>query len=73
MHEIVVEVLDGQWQDEERTDYTKTTRFGLTDLSCRPAALTLRTAPRFFYKTIHSSRRRAGALRHDGSGACAYD
>jgi hypothetical protein len=49
LHEIVVEVLDGQWQDEESTDYTKTTRFGLTDLSCRPAALTLRTAPRFFY------------------------
>ena len=49
LHEILVEVLDVQWQDEERTEYTKTTRFGLTDLSCRPAALTLRTAPRFFY------------------------
>ena len=49
LHEIVVEVLDGQWQDEERTEYTKTARFGLTELSCRPAALTLRTAPRFFY------------------------
>ena len=49
VHEVVVEVLDGQWQDEERTDYTKTTRFGLTDLSCRPAVLTLQTAPRFSY------------------------
>jgi hypothetical protein len=49
LHEILGEVLDVQWQDEERTEYTKTTRFGLTDLSCRPAALTLRTAPRYFY------------------------
>lgn len=52
LHEIVVDVLDGQWQDEERTDYTKTTRFGLTDLSCRPAVLTLRTAPRFFFTLL---------------------
>jgi hypothetical protein len=52
LREIVVEVLDSQRQDEERTDFKKTTRFGLTDLSCRPAALTLRTAPRFFYTLL---------------------
>jgi hypothetical protein len=49
LHEIVVEVLDSQWQDEEGADFKKTIRFGLTDVSCRPATLTLRTAPRYFY------------------------
>jgi hypothetical protein len=52
LHEISVDVLDSQWQDEERADFQKTTRFGLTDLSCRPATLTLRTAPRFFYTLL---------------------
>jgi len=52
LHEIVVEVLDSQWQDEERADFTKTTRFGLRNVSCRPATLTLRTAPRFFYTLL---------------------
>jgi hypothetical protein len=52
LHEIVAEVLDSQWQDAERADFKKTTRFGLTDLSCRPATLTLRTAPRFFYTML---------------------
>jgi hypothetical protein len=52
LREVVVEVLDSQGQDEERADFKKTTRFGLTDLSCRPAALTLRTAPRFFYTLL---------------------
>jgi hypothetical protein len=48
-HEIVAEVLDNQWQDAERDNFKKTTRFGLADLDCRPAKLTLRTAPRFYY------------------------
>ena len=52
LHEIVVDVLDSQWQDDERADFKKTTRFGLTDLSCRPATLTLRTAPHFFYTML---------------------
>ena len=52
LHEIVVDVLDSQWQDEERDDFKKTTRFGLADLSCRPATLTLRTAPRYFYTLL---------------------
>jgi hypothetical protein len=48
-HEIAVYVLDSQWQDAERADFKKTTRFSLADLSCRPATRTLRTAPHFLY------------------------
>jgi hypothetical protein len=47
--EIVAEVLDSQWQDAETQDFKKTTRFNLNNLQCRPAKLTLRTAPRFYY------------------------
>jgi hypothetical protein len=47
---VTAEVLDDQWQDQAQQSYKKTTRFDLTDLPCsRPAVLTLRTAPRFFY------------------------
>jgi hypothetical protein len=46
--EIVAEVLDSQWQDAARQPFKKTTRFGLSDLPCRPVKLTLRTAPRFY-------------------------
>jgi hypothetical protein len=45
----VAEVLDSQWQDTETNNYRKTTRFSLASLDCRPAKLTLRTAPRFYY------------------------
>jgi len=47
--EVVAEVLDDQWQDQAKRNFTKTTRFDLADLPCRPAQVTLRTAPRFFY------------------------
>ena len=47
--EIVAEVLDSQWQDAATQSFKKTTRFSLADLQCRPAKLTLRTAPRFYY------------------------
>ena len=47
--EIVAEVLDSQWQDPETQDFRKTTRFSLDNLRCRPAKLTLKTAPRFYY------------------------
>jgi len=47
--EIVAEVLDSQWQDAATQNFKKTTRFSLADLQCRPAKLTLRTAPRFYY------------------------
>ena len=49
VHEIEANVLDSQWQDAAQRNYRKTTNFSLADLSCRPATLTLRTAPRFYY------------------------
>jgi hypothetical protein len=45
---VDAEVLDGQWQDAAQRNFTKTTRFDLNDVPCRPARLTLRTAPRFY-------------------------
>jgi hypothetical protein len=50
--EIVAEVLDDQWKDEARHSFKKTTRFGLAQLHCRPAKVTLRTAPRFYYTLL---------------------
>lgn len=47
--EIVAEVLDSQWNDVASRDYKKTTKFSLADLRCRPAKVTLRTAPRYYY------------------------
>lgn len=47
---VTGEVLDDQWNDAEQRTYTKTVRFNLSDLPCaRPARVTLRSAPRFFY------------------------
>jgi len=46
--EVAAEVLDSQWQDVEQSDFKKTTRFSLVHIPCRPATLTLRSAPRFF-------------------------
>lgn len=44
------EILDDQFEDVEAQDFTKTVRFSLAGLPCpRPASVTLRTAPRFFY------------------------
>jgi hypothetical protein len=57
--EISAEVLDSQWQDVEQSDFKKTTRFSLAEVSCRPAKLTLRSAPRFFYTLQIPSRPRA--------------
>jgi len=47
--EITGELLDQQWQDAAQQEYRKTLRFSLADLECRPAAVTVRTAPRFFF------------------------
>lgn len=47
--EIVAEVLDSQWRDAAIQDFRKTTHFSLADVHCRPAKLTLRTAPRFYF------------------------
>jgi hypothetical protein len=48
-HQIVAEVLDSQWNDAAQQTFTKTLRFSLAGLNCRPATVTLRTAPRFEY------------------------
>jgi hypothetical protein len=54
---VSVEVLDDQFEDSAQQDFKKTTRFSLADLPCRPAILTLRTAPRFIYTlTIPATR-----------------
>jgi hypothetical protein len=43
------ELLDQQFEDEARKEFTTTVRISLASLDCRPAALTIRTAPRFYY------------------------
>ena len=48
-HQIAAEVVDSQWNDTEQQTYTKTVRFALASVNCRPATVTLRTAPRFEY------------------------
>jgi hypothetical protein len=47
VRQVAAEVLDSQWQDEARQTFSKTTRFPLDGIPCRPAKLTLRIAPRF--------------------------
>lgn len=47
--EVSGEVLDSQASDAARAPFTQTTRFDLSAMPCRPAKLTLRTAPRFLY------------------------
>jgi len=47
---VTAEVLDDQFDDQAITQYRTTKRFSLANLPCaRPASVTLRTAPRFFY------------------------
>jgi hypothetical protein len=44
------EVLDDQFDDMAQQDFTKTVRLSLAGMPCsRPASVTLRTAPRFYY------------------------
>jgi hypothetical protein len=47
MHQIAVEVLDSQWNDVAKQTFTKTVRFSLAGMGCRPAMVTLRTAPKY--------------------------
>ncbi len=49
-HRITAVVLDDQWNDAAHAPFTKTTRFSLATLTCRPAQVTLHTAPRFYYR-----------------------
>jgi hypothetical protein len=54
---VSVEVLDDQFEDNAHQDFKKTTRLSLADMPCRPAIVTLRTAPRFIYTlTIPATR-----------------
>ena len=47
---VTAEVLDDQYDDVAEQEFTKTVRFKLAGMPCpRPASVTLRTAPRFFY------------------------
>jgi hypothetical protein len=47
---VTAEILDDQYDDIAEQDFTKTVRFSLSDMPCpRPASVSLRTAPRFFY------------------------
>jgi hypothetical protein len=47
---VTVEVLDDQFDDLAQQEYRTVKRFSLAGLPCsRPASVTLRTAPRFFY------------------------
>jgi hypothetical protein len=47
--QIAAELLDQQYQDPAQKEYTKTVRMSLAHMNCRPAVVTLRTAPRFYY------------------------
>jgi hypothetical protein len=54
---VTAEVLDDQWQDQAQQSYKKTTRFDLGEMPCnRPAVVTLRSAPRFFYSLTIAAR-----------------
>lgn len=44
---IDVNILDDQWNDAATKTYTETLKVPLATLSCRPATVTLRTAPDF--------------------------
>jgi hypothetical protein len=43
-------ITDDQWNDAARKPFKKTVRFNLAPLACRPALVTLRTAPRYYYQ-----------------------
>ena len=47
-HQIIVSILDDQWNDAAKTSYTKIVRVPLASLSCRPARVTLWTSPEFY-------------------------
>jgi hypothetical protein len=52
LNEVTADVLDSQWQDAAVSDFKKTTRFSLAGIPCRPAKVTLRTAPRFLATVV---------------------
>jgi hypothetical protein len=48
-HQIAADVLDSQWDDAAQQQFTTTVRFSLAGVNCLPAAITLRTAPKYEY------------------------
>ena len=48
-HQIAADVLDSQWDDAAQRQFTVTVRFSLAGVNCLPAAITLRTAPKYEY------------------------
>jgi hypothetical protein len=52
LYEIAADVLDADWNDVASQTFRKTVHFSVANLACRPAEVTLRTAPRFFYTII---------------------
>ena len=46
-NEIAGRIHDSQWNDRALEPFTKTVRFDLAELRCRPAEITLFTAPNF--------------------------
>lgn len=52
LHDVAADVLDSQWQDEDLRPYEKTVHFSLAGIPCRPAKVTLRSAPRFIYTVL---------------------
>ena len=69
LHQVAAQVLDGQWRDTARQDFTKTVRFPLASLHCRPAEVTLHTAPRFYYTLLIPTRSELAGGR-SSSGDC---
>ena len=59
--ELAAQVLDRQWNDKAEREFTKTVRFGLKQIPCRPVNLTLRTAPRFYASIFIPARRALGS------------
>ena len=45
--ELFGELIDQQGTDAARQEFRKTVRISLADMDCRPAMVTVRTAPRF--------------------------
>src|SRR3974377_387682 len=48
-HQIVAVLLDNQWDDDAQQQFTTTVHVSLAGLNCRPAAVTLRSAPKYEY------------------------
>jgi hypothetical protein len=59
---IVAQLLDQQFRDAAREDFTKTLRMSLADMDCRPATVTLSTAPGF-YSTVEVPARTTSATK----------